>query len=130
MSRFRAALVAPGARWCVAGLVLVALAPGLVDLHVLADTRGHHDTLGTAAPGEQLINLTCSHRGPVHLEAATAVVRTTCPACLSRTVRSLAGSPLAPLSSALPIARIAGTAAPATLLFSVPLEPSRGPPVA
>lgn len=110
--------------------MVVALVPALVDFHVLGSSEAVHDPLGPLAPVEQLVSLSCSQRGPIHLERAETVVRTVCPACLLRTVHTLAGFRPARLAHAVPIARIAGTGAPETLLFSVALEPVRGPPLA
>lgn len=110
--------------------MVVALVPALADLHVLGSSEASHDPLGPLTPVEQTVSLSCSQGGSVHVEHAETVVRTACPACLLRTVHTLAGFRPVRLAHAVPISRIAGTAAPETLLFSVALEPVRGPPLA
>lgn len=126
MNRIRSARGRARRRWTVAGLVLAAVLPTFLELHVIAGAPGAHQSLLTGLLTAEPLVAACAHGHFVHVEAGKAVKP--CPACFLSTVQRLFQSSFPSLDTLPPSAVLTAASAPFGSFFAFPLRQPRGPP--
>lgn len=113
-------------RWTVAGLVLAAILPTFLELHVIAAAPGAHQSLITGLLAAEPLVAACAHGRFAHVEAGKAVKP--CPACFLSTVQRLFQGSFLSFDTLPPSAVLTVASAPFGSFFAVPLRRPRGPP--